>query len=154
MPTNSTDAAARAEECILELFLALNRSAPGRWQALGVTPQQLRLLLELSAAGSLRPMQLAVRMDIHVSTLSGITDRLVERGLVDRTVALDDRRCSDLALTAAGTRVLRDLFAGECGTLRAALNRLGQRRLAQLERLLAAITAEFETGERRSPSAG
>jgi len=136
----------RAEERFTELLLALNRTAPSRWQELGMTPQQVRLLLELSAGAPARPMQLAQRMEIHVSTLSGITDRLVERGLVSRSPALDDRRCSDLALTDEGQRLLRDLFAGGCGALRDALTGLGRRKVEQLEGLLVAITVGLEAG--------
>lgn len=142
----------RAEERFAELLLALNRTAPSRWRQLGITPQQVRLLLELSAAGTLRPMQLAERMEIHVSTLSGITDRLAERGLLSRSPALDDRRCSDLTLTDDGQRMLRDLFAGGCGALRAALSGLGQRRLAQLNQLLLAITTGLDAGVPGSPA--
>lgn len=136
----------RAEERFTELLLALNRTAPSRWRELGMTPQQVRLMLELSADGIARPMQLAQRMEIHVSTLSGITDRLVERGLVSRSPARDDRRCSDLALTEDGHRLLRDLFAGGCGALRVALSGLGRRRVEQLEGLLLAVTAALEAG--------
>jgi len=97
-------------------------------------------------------MQLAERMEIHVSTLSGITDRLAERGLLSRSPALDDRRCSDLTLTDDGQRMLRDLFAGGCGALRAALSGLGQRRLAQLNQLLLAITTGLDAGVPGSPA--
>ena len=148
----TTAAVRRAEERFAELLVALNRTAPGRWQELGMTPQQVRLLLELSAAGTLRPMQLAQRMEIHVSTLSGITDRLAERGLLSRSPALDDRRCSDLALTEDGQELLRDLFAGGCGALRDALTGLGRRRVAQLEGLLVAITAGIQAGSIESGS--
>jgi DNA-binding MarR family transcriptional regulator len=147
-----TAAVRRAEECFAELLVALNRTAPGRWQELGITPQQVRLLLELSAAGTLRPMQLAQRMEIHVSTLSGITDRLAERGLVSRTPALDDRRCSDLALTDGGRRLLHDLFASGCGALHDALTGLGRRRLGQLEGLLVALTVGVQAGSTGSAS--
>lgn len=148
----TTSAVRRAEERFAELLVALNRTAPGRWQELGMTPQQVRLLLELSASGTLRPMQLAQRMEIHVSTLSGITDRLAERGLLARSPALDDRRCSDLALTEEGRRLLRDLFAGGCGALRDALTGLGRRRVEQLEGLLVAITAGIQAGSTGSAS--
>lgn len=145
-------AARRAAECFAELLVALNRTAPGRWQELGITPQQVRLLLELPSAGTLRPMQLAQRMEIHVSTLSGITDRLAERGLVSRTPALDDRRCSDLALTDRGRRLLHDLFAGGCEALHDALTGLGRSRLTQLESLLVTLTAGIQEGSTGSVS--
>lgn len=148
----TTSAVRRAEERFAELLVALNRTAPGRWQELGMTPQQVRLLLELSASGTLRPMQLAQRMEIHVSTLSGITDRLAERGLLSRSPALDDRRCWDLVLTEDGRELLRDLFAGGCGALRGALTGLGRRRVEQLEGLLVAITAGIQAGSTGSAS--
>lgn len=132
----------RAEDRFADLLVALNSLAPSRWQAGGITPQQLHLMLELSTTGTMRPMQLAERMGLHVSTLTGITDRLAERGLVSRRPAADDRRCSDLSLTAAGERALRDLVSGGCAALRAGLAALGSPRVEQLERLLAELAAE------------
>jgi len=132
----------QAEDRFADLLVALNSLAPSRWQAGGITPQQLHLMLELSATGTLRPMQLAERMGLHVSTLTGITDRLTERGLVSRRPAADDRRCSDLSLTAEGERAMRDLVSGGCVALRAGLAALGSPRVAQLERLLAELADE------------
>jgi len=148
-----SDGVLRAEERFSELLLALNRAAPSRWQDLGITPQQLRLLLELSAVDTARPMQLAQRMVIHVSTLTGITDRLAERGLVSRSPAHDDRRCSDLSLTDDGRALLRDMVMGSCGVLRGALAGLGRRRVEQLERLLAAMTAGLHAPSPAGPAA-
>lgn len=91
-------------------------------------------------------MRLAERMDIHVSTLTGITDRLVERALVSRRPAVDDRRCFDLSLTDEGRAILRELFAGQCGALEGALDRLDARSLRQLGQLLAALTATLAAG--------
>lgn len=146
-----TRAAFDASERIADFVLALLRSAPSRWQELGITPQQLRFLLELSALGSARPMRLAERMDIHVSTLTGITDRLVERALVSRRPAVDDRRCFDLSLTDEGQAMLRELLAGQCGALDSALDRLDAGSLRQLGDLLAALTATLEA---RVPDGG
>lgn len=155
-------AVARAEQRLAELWVALNSAAPGRWQELGVTPGQLRLLLELAALERARSTQLAERMGIHVSTLSGIVDRLEERGLVRRTQAADDRRCWDLTLTDDGRARLRELFGGSCEPLRGSLAALGPRRVGHLDRLLSALLANLATaplpgqdiGRRAEPSQG
>lgn len=132
-------AVASAEQRLAELWVALNSAAPSRWQDLRVTPAQLRLLLELSALERAHATQLAERMGIHISTLSGIVDRLEERRLVHRTQAAEDRRCWDLTLTDDGRACLRELFGGSCDTLRGSLTALGSRRVDQLDRLLGAL---------------
>lgn len=141
----ATPAALRTEQRLAELWVALNSAVPGRWQDLGVTPAQLRLLLELSALEHAHATQLAERMGIHISTLSGIVDRLEERRLVHRTQDAEDRRCWDLALTDEGRACLRALFGGGCEALRSSLAALGSRRVEQLDRLLGDLLENLTT---------
>jgi DNA-binding MarR family transcriptional regulator len=57
-----------------------------------------------------RPMgELAVTMHCDNSNMTGIVDRLEERGLVERGVAENDRRVKLIALTDAGERVRDEL---------------------------------------------
>jgi DNA-binding MarR family transcriptional regulator len=57
-----------------------------------------------------RPMgELAVTMHCDNSNMTGIVDRLEERGLVERGVAANDRRVKLIALTDEGERVRDEL---------------------------------------------
>src|SRR3954452_3694633 len=105
---SSQTAAARAWALLAELFFVHGRPrmmAAG--QELDLSPPQsivLRLLDEPTPIG-----ELAQLMHCDNSNLTGIVDRLSERGLVERTQAGGDRRVRLIALTAEGRRIREDL---------------------------------------------
>lgn len=72
----------------------------------GVTGPQIWALRTIDAAGSLSTGELADRMFLHDSTISGILDRLEERGLVTRERGDDDRRVIRLRVTRSGLDIL------------------------------------------------
>lgn len=71
-------------------------------------PLSLRqfLVLDRIAAGTRRNVDLARRVQVSGPTISGVVDRLVLMGLVDRAVSADDRRAVTLSLTTRGRRIL------------------------------------------------
>jgi DNA-binding MarR family transcriptional regulator len=68
-------------------------------------------LLAMIADGSDRASHLAGLLALGKPTVSATVDTLVERGLVARTVAPDDRRVVRLAVTGAGRSALRQAQA-------------------------------------------
>ena len=89
------------------LFLHGKPRFPAIAQELGLHPGQaivVRLLAEP------RPMgELAEAMHCDNSNITGIVDRLEERGLVERRAAEHDRRVKLIALTPAGERLREQL---------------------------------------------
>jgi DNA-binding MarR family transcriptional regulator len=72
------------------------------------SPQAWALsIIEAEADGGLRLGELAERMYAHPSTVSGIMERLVTRGIVRRETDPRDRRGIRLSLTPAGRRLLK-----------------------------------------------
>jgi DNA-binding MarR family transcriptional regulator len=72
--------------------------------------QQIKLLLLIARPGHrYRVMDIAAFLGVTNAAASRAVDRLVQRGLVDRTISPDDRRAVDLALTPSG-RDLLDRF--------------------------------------------
>ena len=70
-------------------------------------PQQMTLGLLLAAP---RPMgDLAAHMHCDSSNITGIVDRLTERGLVERRSAEGDRRVKLVALTDSGRELAEEL---------------------------------------------
>ena len=67
-------------------------------------PRQAHLL-RLLADGPAPMRKLACRLHCDPSNVTGLSDRLVERGLVERHADPDDRRVKMLALTTEGDRV-------------------------------------------------
>src|SRR5438094_99911 len=80
----------------------LRMSGRSTEQRLGVHPAQLHALQQLAERPASSLAELAERTHTDPSSVSVVVQRLVERGLVTRTPAPDDRRRTELAATAAG----------------------------------------------------
>lgn len=93
---------------VLALSERMRRHYVERCEQVGLTPMQAAALREL--AEGRRPMgELAGRLSCDASHVTGLTDRLEARGLVERQPSAADRRVKELVLTAAGRRLHRDL---------------------------------------------
>jgi DNA-binding MarR family transcriptional regulator len=81
-----------------------------------LSPPQWGALKELLFAGPMPMRQLAEHMSCDASNITGISDRLEVRGLLERRSDPQDRRVKTLALTEAGRRlatsVLDELVSG------------------------------------------
>ena len=99
-------------------LMELLRTADTLWSASRVffvqwdlSPSQFNVLnlLRFNPAG-LSQTDLSRQLIMHRSNLTGLVDRLEERGLVARREVAADRRAYSVVLTAAGARLLRDLL--------------------------------------------
>jgi DNA-binding MarR family transcriptional regulator len=70
-----------------------------------VTAAQLNCVLALKEFGPLRPSQIAMAIMVKSSTVTGIIDRLEQKGLVVRLRNSPDRRVISIQLTAAGKKL-------------------------------------------------
>ena len=79
-----------------------------RWD---LSPSQFNVLnlLRLNPAG-LSQTDLSRQLIMHRSNLTGLVDRLEQRGLVARREVAADRRAYSVVLTAAGTKLLVDIL--------------------------------------------
>ena len=79
-----------------------------RW---GLSPSLFNVLnlLRLNPAG-LSQTDLSRQLIMHRSNLTGLVDRLEQRGLVARREVAADRRAYSVVLTAAGARLLRGIL--------------------------------------------
>lgn len=99
---------------------------------LDLHPAQAGALLQL--ASPLPMHELATCLACDNSNVTGLVDRLEDRGLVTRKPSLDDRRVKRVLLTPAGERLRAQLLAS-FGPLRESLDGLpltDQRRLRDL----------------------
>ena len=109
----TTDADLARTHALVQSFLALSermrRHFSARVEELDLTPPQAHLLRELVSGP--RPMgELAGRLSCDASNVTGLTDRLEARGLVERRPSPGDRRVKVLLLTEEGHRVHRALW--------------------------------------------
>ena len=86
------------------------RLETGVLNAEGMTWSSFTMLFCLWTWGPLETRDLAVRMGVSRPTVSGVTDTLERRGLVERRLHEDDARLRTVALTTAGERTFEELF--------------------------------------------
>jgi DNA-binding MarR family transcriptional regulator len=81
------------------------------WVACSLSLIHLHVLSLLEADGPLSMTHLAEALDVSVASVTGIVDRLEQRGFVERRRGQDDRRVIVVHRTAAGEAVFSDLAA-------------------------------------------
>lgn len=81
-------------------------------QDVGITPLQFAALTTLAREPLLDQRTLAGRIGLDASTLGGVVERLVDRGLVARHSKPTDRRVRLLTLTSEGQALRRQLLPG------------------------------------------
>ena len=110
-PTRSQPAAQEAWQLLRQLWFA---ALPGFQAACAeheLTKPQAGALLQLDPARPIPMSGLAGALMCDASNVTGLVDRLEDRGLVERQSDPRDRRIKMLALTPAGARVRRELDA-------------------------------------------
>jgi DNA-binding MarR family transcriptional regulator len=88
------DTLVRLSHLVQSVFIDVGRSHD-------LTPQQTRLLCLLSA-GPTAMAELGPLLHLEKSSLTGLVDRVEQRGLVTRTLNATDRRALEIALTRRG----------------------------------------------------
>jgi DNA-binding MarR family transcriptional regulator len=76
----------------------------------GLSPPQAHALFNLSQPEPLSQRELAKLLGYDASNITGIVDRLEERGLLDRCIDPADRRVKHLVLTDEGRAVMEKLW--------------------------------------------
>ena len=115
-------------------------------QPAGLAELEFRTLLTIfSRDGSATPGDLSAALAQSPANLTRISDVLVERGLITRTVSDQDRRRTLLGITPAGEALLRELLPQMAAYTNALFRGFSAedkvRLLADLKRLLGALEA-------------
>lgn len=97
----------RIARALRQIVRAIDLHSRAMLQQHGLTAPQLATLLEISRLQPVSTGTLAAEIHLGSATLTGILDRLEERGLVRRTRHAEDRRSVLLSLTPQGA----ELFA-------------------------------------------
>lgn len=109
-----------------------------------LTMQQLRLVALLAVHGPLGGHELARHLDVSMPTVTGLVDRLVERGMVERREDPADRRVRLTALSAAGEAFIAEQDAAGWRVGIEILRTMEPEDLRALARGLAAMWAAVE----------
>jgi MarR family transcriptional regulator, organic hydroperoxide resistance regulator len=107
-----------------------------RLKALGLSVAQFDLLSSLSEGEGISQSELAQKLYVTKGNVSGLVDRLVQSGLVERRAIAGDRRSYALHLTEEGRR-LTDVGQGaQRGFVQETLGALPVQDIAELERII------------------
>jgi DNA-binding MarR family transcriptional regulator len=106
-----------------------------------VTMAQAKVLYIVAAAEALRMSELAGRLGVAMPTASGVVDRLVELGLLERRAEASDRRQVIVALTETGADTLERMRELNHHQMRHLLERLSEEELTVIERAIEILAA-------------
>jgi len=105
-----------------------------RLKALGLSVAQFDLISTLTEAEGITQRDLAERLYVTKGNVSGLVDRLVEAGLVDRRAIPGDRRSYALHLTPEGQRLAAAGMTAQQSFIEQTLGRMPENDLSQLDR--------------------
>ncbi|HYE99487.1 MAG TPA: MarR family transcriptional regulator [Planctomycetota bacterium] len=100
------DTLAHVVQTVHRIFKVVDTFSRQALREFGVSGPQIWALRTIDASSGITIGNLAGKMYLHISTVSGILDRLEERGLVERQRSTEDRRVTLLQVTARGRAVL------------------------------------------------
>ncbi|MFC4174229.1 MarR family winged helix-turn-helix transcriptional regulator [Microvirga sp. GCM10011540] len=116
---------------------ALNTVA-AELKALGLSVPQFDLLSTLTEREGMSQQELAERLYVTKGNVSGLLDRMVEAGLVERRAIPGDRRSNALYLTPKGRDLAERGIATQQSYVHGTLGALPPQDLADLERIILA----------------
>lgn len=126
----------RLIETLLDELLSWNPrefiAAFRRWHRDAFSLVHLNVLTILEMDGSISMSQLAATLDVSVASMTGIVDRMEERGLVERRRDVTDRRIVLVVPTEAGRDVFREIDRRRREGLLKMLAQLGDEELTGL----------------------
>lgn len=126
---------------LVRTYQAFEQLSTQRIRLHGLTHPQFDVIATLGNTAGMSCRELSERTLITKGTLTGVLDRLLEKGLITRTVPEHDRRSLFVALTPAGEAVFNEAFPDVIQHCGAAMDYLDDAALAHHVTLLAALRA-------------
>ncbi|WP_084125764.1 MarR family winged helix-turn-helix transcriptional regulator [Demequina sp. NBRC 110054] len=134
-----SDREALLDAAVEEFLRFVHLSAPNQAGAvarLGLTLHQFRGIVQIYVQPGISTTEFADAIGVQPSVATGVVQRLVDRGLVARTLDEEDRRIRRLSLTAEGLEVAEEAAGIARSTRRTQLGVLSDEQLVQMRELL------------------
>jgi DNA-binding MarR family transcriptional regulator len=119
-----------------------------------ISSTHLHILYMLASSGPTQMGHLAEQLDVSLPNVTGLVERMVERGIVERIRPADDRRVVEVSITAQGRRVLDEIDTIKRQEMANVINRLTpdqQQRALQTFTELRAATEQLAQEESQIP---
>jgi MarR family transcriptional regulator, 2-MHQ and catechol-resistance regulon repressor len=111
---------------------------------LGLTCPQFDVIATLGNTPGLTMGQIAEKTLVTKGTLTGIVDRLETKGLVQRIVPPENRRCFIIALTPEGNRIFNTAFPAHIQLLKQQFESMDVTEMVDVQAALAKIRQLFQ----------
>jgi MarR family transcriptional regulator, organic hydroperoxide resistance regulator len=109
-PSSTADAGREAWVLLLQMLRAQQGPMLAVWAEFGVSSSQGELLCSLEPKQRAPMVSLAKTLHCHDSNVTGLVDKLEQRGLIERCGDPKDRRVKLIVLTADGERLREKLL--------------------------------------------
>ncbi|QKT04450.1 MarR family transcriptional regulator [Ectothiorhodospiraceae bacterium 2226] len=113
------------------------------YRGTGLTGPQADVIFTLGNTDGMTFKEIGELTLITKGTLTGVIDRLEAKGLVQRIVLPEDRRCTRVELTRAGVEVFERLFPRQIRRIKERFDRLSEEEMHQAEAALRALRRAF-----------
>ena len=97
-------------QALVQCYQAFEAYSAADIRAMGLTPPQFDVIATLGNTLGMTATELGEKTLITKGTLTGVVDRLAERGWVERTAHESDRRCQIVRLTKSGETLFARVF--------------------------------------------
>src|SRR4051812_9317847 len=121
---------------LLRLESRINTALGSRLRALGLTAPQCDVLTTLTEREGVSQQELAERLYVTKGNISGLIDRLLSGGLVERRAIAGDRRSHAIYLTPAGRHRAEEAIAMQREFVAQTFGQLPAEKLIAFEELL------------------
>jgi DNA-binding MarR family transcriptional regulator len=136
-------------DALRPVLLRVGRELRREARAVGISPEQVSLLVAIKYTPGIGIRDLAAHERISAPALTKHVDRLERDGLVVRTPSADDRRRIGLALTEEGQRVLRRVRSRRTAWLATRLRGLDAHELAAVQAAIEPLSRLLKEDENR-----
>jgi DNA-binding MarR family transcriptional regulator len=133
---------------LVRCYQAFERVSNSHIRQCGLTPPQFDIVATLGNTPGMTFKELGQRTLITKGTLTGVVDRLEDRGLVRRVASENDGRSTLVKLTKAGEALFERTFTPHLDFLAPAFEALPECGRRELEKRLVQLRTELE---RRHP---
>jgi len=116
-----------------------------------IAPPQFGVLEALAHLGPLKMCDLAEKLLMSGANVTGVVDRLEEKGLVQRVMEADDRRTYRIHLTGAGGKLIAEIFPKHTENIRRLARALSSKEKRALLTLLKKLGKSIQEGRAGSP---
>jgi DNA-binding MarR family transcriptional regulator len=147
MPKTEIDTLSIADR-LRPVLLQVGRELRREAREVGISPEQVSLLVAIKYAPGIGVRELAARERVSPPAMSNHVDRLERDGLVSRTPSVSDRRRVGLTLTDEGQRMLRRVRSRRTAWLATRLRGLSVEELEAVEAAVEPLSRLLHQDER------